>query len=68
MTSAELKTSLHHLIDNINDGKTLSTIYGFITANEKGDLREGIITHLSSESALAKDWNKPEEDKAWKNL
>ena len=29
---------------------------------------EGLETYLLSESALAKDWLRPEEDEAWKDL
>ena len=29
---------------------------------------EKIHTHLASENVLAKDWMKPEEDEAWKDL
>lgn len=29
---------------------------------------EGRLTALASESSLAKDWLKPEEDEAWKDL
>jgi len=36
-----------------------------VTILEEDDIEE--IT-LLSEKALAKDWNKPEEDKAWKHL
>ena len=71
MTSAELKSNLHKLIDTINDSKTLSAIYGFISSKNEGEKtkpEDTILTHLSSESSLAKDWNKPEEDKAWENL
>ena len=31
-------------------------------------LKSGRITALLSEKALAKEWNKKEEDKAWKDL
>ncbi len=68
MTSTELKSNLHNLIDTINDSKTLSAIYRFITSSRKNKAEDSILTHLSSESSLAKDWNKPEEDKAWENL
>jgi hypothetical protein len=30
--------------------------------------KEGILTALASEKALAKDWLSKEEDEAWKNL
>ncbi len=71
MTSTELKSNLHKLIDTINDSKTLSAIYGFISAKSAGKetkMEDAVLTHFSSESSLAKDWNKPEEDKAWENL
>ena len=29
---------------------------------------EGLETYLLSESALAKDWLRPEEDEAWQDL
>ena len=31
-------------------------------------MSEGLETYLLSESALAKDWLRPEEDKAWQDL
>lgn len=31
-------------------------------------LSEGLETYLLSESALAKDWLRPEEDEAWQDL
>ncbi|MGI4791295.1 MAG: DUF2283 domain-containing protein [Janthinobacterium lividum] len=41
-------------------------------ASQKYDLPqlelEGVETYFLSESALAKDWFRPEEDKAWKDL
>ncbi|MFA6923356.1 MAG: hypothetical protein WC223_03790 [Bacteroidales bacterium] len=36
--------------------------------NIKESTRDFTFTHLASETALAKDWLKPEEDEAWKNL
>jgi hypothetical protein len=68
MTTIELKSALHQLIDNINDSKTLSVIYKFISSARKGKEKDKILTHLSSEITLSKDWNKPEEDKAWDYL
>ncbi len=29
---------------------------------------EGMLTAIASEKVLAKDWNRKEEEKAWKNL
>jgi len=37
----------------------------FLRARRPG---EGRLTAVASESALAKDWLKPEEDEAWKDL
>ncbi len=31
-------------------------------------MSEGLETYLLSESALAKDWLRPEEDEAWQDL
>lgn len=31
-------------------------------------MSEGVETYLLSESALAKDWLRPEEDEAWQDL
>ncbi len=31
-------------------------------------ISEGLETYLLSESALAKDWLRPEEDEAWQHL
>lgn len=31
-------------------------------------IKEGAATALASESALQKDWLKPEEDEAWRDL
>ena len=71
MSTAELKSNLHQLIDRIQDSKTLSLIYKFIFKNfEKKSLNsnDNVLTHYSAESSLAKDWNKPEEDIAWQSL
>ena len=72
MSTAELKSNLHQLIDKIQDSKKLSIIYKFISntfkTKEENILNDSILTHFSSESSLARDWNKPVEDKAWENL
>ncbi|HLD04947.1 MAG TPA: AbrB/MazE/SpoVT family DNA-binding domain-containing protein [Candidatus Nanoarchaeia archaeon] len=31
-------------------------------------INESMLTALASENVLAKDWNTPEEDEAWKDL
>ena len=70
MSTAELKSNLYKLIESINDSKTLSVVYAFISSGfkTKGSLNDTVLTHFSAESSLAKDWNKIEEDEAWKNL
>jgi hypothetical protein len=69
MTSTELKSNLHKLIDSINDSRALSAIYSFVSTKSEGKkAKDNILTHFSFESSLAKDWNKPEEDKAWESL
>lgn len=35
---------------------------------EKEAKKEEIQTHFATESVLAKDWFKPEEEEAWKDL
>ena len=39
-----------------------------IIQKRKRKYSEGMETYLLSESALAKDWLRPEEDEAWKDL
>ncbi|MFN2220058.1 MAG: hypothetical protein ACK2UA_15730 [Anaerolineae bacterium] len=39
-----------------------------VTILEEAPLREMSETALLSEAALARDWNKPEEDAAWSHL
>ena len=39
-----------------------------LTTIKKLDLSKGMITALLSEKSLGKDWNKKEEDEAWKSL
>lgn len=71
MSTAELKSNLHKLIDAIQDSKTLNILYNYLirTFKKKSSQQDNsILTHFSSESSLAKDWNRPEEDLAWKNL
>lgn len=40
----------------------------FIRIMKSRKTGEKIETHFASEDSLAKDWLKPEEDEAWKNL
>ena len=46
----------------------LEEVLDFIKFLENKSLRKISETALLSESTLAKDWLKPEEDEAWRNL
>ena len=47
----------------------LPEVLDFIRSLEEGKLSgEKIGTAIASETSLKKDWLKPEEDKAWKDL
>jgi hypothetical protein len=48
--------------------KYLERVLGFISLLERGRLNEGLETAVLSESSLKKDWLRPEEDEAWKDL
>jgi len=39
-----------------------------IDVDHASENRGGLETYLLNESALAKDWLRPEEDKAWQEL
>ncbi len=39
-----------------------------VIQERKTKYSEGMETYLLSESALAKDWLRPEEDEAWRDL
>ena len=39
-----------------------------VIQGRKRKYSEGMETYLLSESALAKDWLRPEEDEAWRDL
>ena len=43
-------------------------ILDFIRFLEAKELELGMETAIASEKTLAKDWNTPQEDKAWKKL
>ena len=70
MSTAELKSNLHLLIDTIHDNNRLSQIYKFIFRTKAEVPKDAEIGHttIMSESSLSKDWNRPEEDKAWESL
>ena len=46
----------------------LEEVLDFIKFLENKSLRKISETAVLSEAALAKDWLKPEEDEAWRNL
>jgi hypothetical protein len=49
--------------------KQLPAVLEFIRSLEEGKIfKEKTGTAIASESSLKKDWLKPEEDKAWKDL
>ena len=69
MSTAEIRSNLHQLIDKIQDSKTLNLIYQFVFKKQKAvEHNDAVLTHYTAESSLAKDWNRPEEDKAWESL
>ncbi len=43
-------------------------VLDFIGYLKTKTIKEGMETLITSESSLAKDWLKPEEDQAWQNL
>ena len=63
-----IKETLAQEIKNLPEN-LLQEIYDYILflkyRKKKG---EEIETHFASENSLAKDWNTPEEDEAWKDL
>jgi len=58
------------MLEGFKEGSKIS----MVAYEDKIELRpmkkisEGLSRALLSESALAKDWNNPEEDEAWKDL
>lgn len=49
--------------------KHLPEVLDFIRSLEEGEtLLENLGTAIASETSLNKDWLRPEEDKAWKDL
>ena len=49
-------------------GMALSDYLAAIIRERHSPVSEGLETYLLSESALAKDWLRPEEDEAWRQL
>ena len=65
MSTKEINEELKQLPDDV-----LQEIYDFVLflKHRKTSIKDGVSTHLASESVLAKDWNTPQEDEAWKDL
>jgi hypothetical protein len=65
VTRDVLKEELETIPENL-----LNDLYEFVRylKYKNGLERNKIQTHEASESILAQDWNKPEEDQAWKDL
>ena len=58
------------LIDEIKDvpEPLLSEVLDFVHFLKAKTLRQKLDITIMSESALEKDWLRPEEDEAWQNL
>ena len=48
-------------------GKQVEVI-AFTIDEANASVAEKVLTHIASETILAKDWLSPEEDSAWHNL
>jgi hypothetical protein len=46
----------------------LREVLAYVKLLEAKDMPVGLQTALASEAMLARDWSKPEEDAAWKDL
>ena len=53
----EIKTIPHSLLEEL---------YNYLLFIKKRDVEK--VSHLDSEKVLARDWDSPEEEEAWKNL
>lgn len=64
LTKESLTKEIKSLPDNL-----LQEIYDYILfLKQKNKNQNSTFTHLASENSLAVDWNKPQEDEAWKDL
>ena len=63
----EMKELVIQEIEKIPE-KYLEEVLEFIRSLEVKGYEKGIGTAIASEKSLEKDWLKPEEDEAWKNL
>lgn len=63
-----IKETIVREIENIPEN-LLKEIYDFILfVKRKSSGKDKVLTHIASESSLAKDWDLKEEDEAWKDL
>jgi hypothetical protein len=46
----------------------LDEILGFVRLLQDAPRREALETAFASEAVLGKDWSRPEEDEAWRDL
>lgn len=63
----EVKELIMKEIENI-PSEYLSEVLDFIRFIEKKAAEEKLGTFFASETSLSKDWLKPEEDEAWREL
>ena len=61
------KEALLQELDSVPEA-VLDEVLDFVQFLRAKAASEGRLTALASESALAKDWLRPEEDEAWKDL
>ena len=52
----------------LEEVKLSGTRRALVTILEESPSTDAVETALLSESALAEDWNRPEEDEAWSHL
>jgi len=58
---------INHEIEQLPQ-EFLKEVYDFVLFLKQKKSVEKIETHFASETVLAKEWNTPEEDEAWKDL
>jgi len=62
-----VKETILRKIENLSE-RDLLEVLRFISVLEKKPIAEKSETAILSESSLKKDWLRPEEDEAWKDL
>jgi hypothetical protein len=60
--SEEIKKSPENILKELYD------FLLFLKYKKRNSSNDEAKTHLASEKVLARDWDTPEEDEAWKNL